>query len=43
VTVVKIIWQEGKEPMEMMPAVQTTAQLVFSYGALYIAGLLLAV
>lgn len=43
VTVVKIIWQEGKEPMEMMPAVQTTAQLVFSYGALYLVGLLLAV
>jgi 1,4-dihydroxy-2-naphthoate octaprenyltransferase len=43
VTVIKIIWQEGKEPMEMMPAVQTTAQLVFSYGALYLVGLLLAV
>ncbi len=43
VTVIKIIWQEGQEPMEMMPAVQTAAQLVFSYGALYILGLLLAV
>lgn len=43
IKVVKILWQPGKTPMEMMPAVQITAQLNLIYGVLYIIGILLAV